>query len=88
MTMATSLLHKKKSSSLFGQGIIWVAYLLFFMMLFVPTTYQTIKAALLLLVLSAITIHSLKIGYLKLHSKIIFWTLFMMIVGILFTIHI
>ncbi len=69
--------HKK-------EWLAWPAYLLFFMMLFVPTTYQPIKAVLLIVVLMTICIVSLRRGMMYLHMDILRWTLFMMCVGLAF----
>ena len=49
----------------------WPGYALFFMMLFVPTTYQPIKAVLLATVLTLIGIGILMRGRLHLHMSIL-----------------
>lgn len=59
----------------------WPGYLLFFMMLFVPTTYPLMKAILLAFVLGVIFVGMLERGQLELHPTILLWTLFMVIVG-------
>jgi hypothetical protein len=59
-------------------------YLLFFVMLFVPTTYQPIKALLGVLVLEMIAINALVHGRLSLHRTVLLWTLFMMTIGLAF----
>jgi hypothetical protein len=67
-----------------GSWIAFPGYLLFFIMLFVPTVYQEVKASLLLLVLGIISIGALRRGHLALHPVILLWTLFMVIVGLVF----
>jgi hypothetical protein len=65
----------------------WIAvpgYLLFFIMLFVPTVYQGVKAGLLLLVLGIISLDALRRDYLALHPVVLLWTLFMATVGLAF----
>lgn len=59
-------------------------FVLFFMMLFVPTTYQNIKAVLLAVVLFIITIVSFKKNELALHQRVWMWTLFIVSVGVFF----
>lgn len=61
-----------------------LGYMLFFLMLFVPTTYQHIKVVLLGLLLGLILVGALCRGYLGLHPGILLWTLFMVAVGLLF----
>lgn len=61
-----------------------MAYVLFFMMLFVPTTYQPVKAVLLFMVLSGITLSTIARGRITLHPQILLWTLLMMTVGLSF----
>lgn len=65
----------------------WLGYILFFLMLFLSASYQPIKFVLLLLVLlivsGKIVLHH---GRIALHPIIPIWTLFMVIVGIFFTI--
>jgi hypothetical protein len=55
---------------------VWLATVLFFMMLFLPAAYQPIKAVLLALVLAAIVAQALTSGGLPLHRAILIWTLF------------
>jgi hypothetical protein len=59
-------------------------YLLFFIMLFVPTVYQVIKACLLFLVLGMISVGALRRDHLALHPVVLLWTLFMATVGLVF----
>jgi hypothetical protein len=59
-------------------------YLLFFVMLFVPTTYQPMKAILGVFVLELIAINALVHGRLTLHRTVLLWTLFMMAIGLTF----
>lgn len=59
-------------------------YLLFFMMLFVPTTYQLVKAGLLVVVLSLILARSILKRTLKLHPSVFTWTFIITLTGILF----
>lgn len=63
---------------------IYLAYLLFFMMLFVPTTYQQIKAPLLGVVLLAVAFSTLWKRRLHVHKSIGMWTLFMVTTGLVF----
>jgi len=67
-----------------GHGGIWLASLLFFLMLFVPAAYQPIKAALLAAVLGTITIQALYRGRLTLHRAIVLWTLLSIATGLFF----
>jgi hypothetical protein len=62
-------------------------YLLFFIMLFVPNTYQLIKAMLGMLVLAIIAINTLVYGRLALHRPVLLWTLFMVTIGSAFIFH-
>ena len=71
-------------TSNYRKWLAWPAYALFFMMLFVPTTYQPIKAILLAIVLATIGMGSLMRGRLHLHMSILLWTLFMMVTGLAF----
>ncbi|MCF6236227.1 MAG: hypothetical protein L3J70_07630 [Gammaproteobacteria bacterium] len=66
------------------EWLVWPAYILFFMMLFVPTTYQPIKAILLAIILMMICIALLRHGTVHLHMDILRWTLFMMCIGLVF----
>lgn len=59
-------------------------YILFFMMLFVPTVYQPVKAVLLALVLTTICITVLMKKRIALHYRILLWTLFVASVGLFF----
>jgi hypothetical protein len=60
-------------------------YLLFFMMLFVPTTYQPIKAILLAFCLFIITIGILvDRGKLNLHTDVLLWMVFYVLLGVFF----
>jgi hypothetical protein len=56
-------------------------YLLFFIMLFVPNTYQPIKAMLGIFVLEIVALSALMYGRLALHRTILLWSLFMVSVG-------
>ena len=56
-------------------------YLLFFVMLFVPNTYQSFKATLGMLVLEIIAINALIHGRLVLHRTVLLWILFMVTIG-------
>ena len=67
-----------------GYWIAFPGYLLFFLMLFVPTVYREVKAGLLLLVLSIISIGALRQDHLALHPVVLLWTLFMATVGLAF----
>ena len=67
-----------------GHGGIWLGSLLFFLMLFLPAAYQPIKAALLALMLAAITIQALYRGRLTLHRTIVLWTLVSIATGLFF----
>lgn len=63
---------------------IWVAYALFFLMLFVPLTYRYIKAGFLGLLLFMIIISVLvREGKLSLHRTVFLWTLLMIANGLL-----
>ncbi|HHV75500.1 MAG TPA: hypothetical protein GXX41_12875 [Thermoanaerobacterium sp.] len=59
-------------------------YILFFMMLFVPTVYQPIKAVLLALVLTVICLSALIKKKISLHPLILLWILFITSVGLFF----
>jgi hypothetical protein len=61
---------------------IWIAYFLFFLMLFVPLTYQIIKAALLLMVSGFLVFTTLLRRRIALHPAILMWTLFMVVTGL------
>lgn len=60
------------------------AFLLFLMMLFVPTVYQPVKAVLLILVLGMIAIRTLLHRRLPLHPAIVLWTLLIVTTGLTF----
>lgn len=62
----------------------FIGYALFFMMLFVPTAYQLPKAILLALLLGMIVSRGLNCGRLFLHSTVHLWTLFFVVVGLVF----
>jgi hypothetical protein len=64
----------------------WLAYLLFFLMLFVPTSYQVVKAPLLVLLVLMVAAAALGTGRLRLHPAVLLWTVFMMCVGLAFMI--
>jgi hypothetical protein len=64
----------------------WLAYLLFFLMLFVPTSYQVVKAPMLVLVVLMVAAAALGTGRLRLHRAVLLWTVFMMCVGLAFMI--
>jgi hypothetical protein len=59
-------------------------YFLFFLMLFVPTTYKLLKEGLLPVVLLMIAIPALYSGRLALHRKVLKWTLFVVSLGLAF----
>ena len=61
-----------------------LAAVLFFMMLFLPASYQPIKAALLALVLGTIVLQTLARGGLHLHRTILAWTLFIVFTSLVF----
>lgn len=63
---------------------IWPGYGLFFLMLFVPTAYQPVKAVLLVLVLTIIIIMGLLCGRFMLHWQPLFWVLALVVVGLAF----
>lgn len=63
------------------------AYTLFFLMLFVPTTYQPIKAVLLLPVVGLILFEMFWNRRIKLHSTVVLWTLVMTLTGIAFVLY-
>lgn len=67
-----------------AKGFTGLAYLLFFMMLFVPTTYQEIKAGLLAVVLMAAILPALEGKSLPIHKEIGMLTLFMVCVSLSF----
>lgn len=59
-------------------------FALFFMMLFVPTTYQPVKAVLLGIVLIMICATAVFRKKINLHPVVLLWTLFMVSVGLFF----
>lgn len=69
----------------YGNFFLLPGYLLFFLMLFVPTTYKYIKVGLLLLVaFFLISSFALRSGRLALHRQVLLWTLFIVTTGIFF----
>jgi len=60
------------------------AYLLFFLMLFVPTTYQPIKGALIVVVLAIIATEMFYTKRIAIHRTVLAITIFMSAVGLLF----
>lgn len=64
----------------------WLAYLLFFLMLFVPTAYQVVKAPMLVALVLMVAAGALVSGRLRLHPAVLLWTVFMMCVGLAFMI--
>ena len=67
--------------------IIGIGCLLFFMMLFVPTVYQPIKAVLLILIIGSIIIKALYDWHPFLYIAILYWTIFFVLVGALFILY-
>lgn len=82
--VAPSLMQPAPGRLRVGQGGIWLGSLLFFLMLFLPASYQPIKAALLAVVLAAITVQALHRGRLTLHRAILLWTLLSVATGLFF----
>lgn len=68
----------------YRKWLAWPAYVLFFMMLFVPTSYQPIKSILLVMVVTIIGVTALVRGRLHLHMNVLLWTLFMVVTGLAF----
>ena len=66
---------------------VWIASILFFLMIFVPTSYQLIKSLLLSFVLSMIAVKSLRYRKLALHPIVFLWTLFFVVVGLCFILY-
>src|SRR5437773_458124 len=64
----------------------WIAYLLFFLMLFVPTSYQAVKAPILVLTVALVVAGALTTGRLRLHPAVLLWTMFLACVGLVFMI--
>ena len=60
------------------------AYLLFFLMIFVPTTYQPIKAVLIVIVLASIAMEAFLTKRLSIHPTVLALTLAMSVTGIVF----
>lgn len=63
---------------------IYIGYTLFFIMLFVPTAYQSIKAVLLFIVLFIIIISFFRKQKPRLHISVLSWTLVVTITGAFF----
>lgn len=61
-----------------------VGYVLFFLMLFVPTTYQTLKSVLLAVVITSIVLTMLLTGEVRLHPPVVLLTLFFSGLGAFF----
>ena len=59
----------------------WLGYALFFLMLFVPTTYQPVKGVLLAVLVLGVATDALARGRLRLHPVVGFWTLLLVTVG-------
>lgn len=75
--------HPAKSNA--GFLLALVGFLLFFLMLFVPTTYKEVKAVLLAVLLCALGIAILRQnGGFRLHRSIAVWTLIIATTGIFF----
>ncbi len=64
----------------------WLGFILFFLMLFVPTSYQVVKAPMLVVLVLLVAAGSLVRGRLRLHPTVLLWTVFMMCVGLAFMI--
>lgn len=80
MKMKSNILNFQSVTALAA----WPGYILFFLMLFVPTRYQPIKATLLALVLSIILTNILMHGgKIRIHKTILIWTLFYVTLGML-----
>ena len=85
--MSTVIKHESEQKHYvihYEKYLAWPAYLLFSMMLFVPTTYQPIKAVLLVVVLLIIGIRILMNGRLHIHINVLLWTLLMVFTGLAF----
>lgn len=83
--MVPKQVEKLKFASFSFSPLYWIAwpgYILFFMMLFVPTTYQLAKLSLMLWVLGMILVRIFARGRLSLHPLILLWTLFMVTVSL------
>lgn len=60
-------------------------YILFFMMLFVPTTYQLVKAVILVICLVIVIVRVfLNYGKTNLHISVFWWTGFYVLIGLIF----
>jgi hypothetical protein len=68
----------------FGYAWRWPGYALFFLMLFVPTTYQPIKGVLLAGTLAAVALGALSRGRIALHPQVLTLTLGFMALGSFF----
>src|SRR6476661_2082841 len=66
--------------------VAWWGYALFFLMLFVPTTYQTLKAPVLAALAAVIAAGALARGRVRLHPAVLLWTVFLVCVGLAFMI--
>lgn len=64
----------------------WLGYVLFFLMLFVPTTYQVVKAPMLVVLVLLVTAGALVRGRWRLHPTVLLWTVLLMGVGLFFMI--
>src|SRR5688500_13451487 len=86
--MDTTLDHPAARTDLptaaLGAVVRWVAYALFFMMLFVPTTYQPVKGALLGFVLVGIVVSMVLTGRLGLHRPVLIAALSYAGIGVFF----
>jgi hypothetical protein len=67
-----------------GGPVAWLGYLLFFLMLFVPTSYQVVKAPMLVLLVLLVLAGALARGRWRLHPLVLLWTVFLVGVGLLF----
>jgi hypothetical protein len=64
----------------------WLGFLLFFLMLFVPTAYQVVKAPMLVVLVLLVAAGALARGRLRLDPTVLLWTVFLMCVGLAFMI--
>lgn len=79
MKMKSKVLNPQSVATLAA----WPGYILFFLMLFVPTRYQLIKAILLALVLSIILTNILMHGgKIRIHKTVLSWTVFYFALGL------
>ncbi|HWC73716.1 MAG TPA: hypothetical protein VG454_07235 [Gemmatimonadales bacterium] len=81
-TIATDALSPPRARG--PQIGIWISALLFFLMLFLPASYQAIKAPLLALVLAMIALQALAHRGLQLHRTVVAWTMLMVFTGLVF----